>query len=212
METIHELFFYSTQQDNAAAKNQAMLLKTIDARSIDLEGKVKYDVSNAMRSTDSEAGAIYILQQRYIIDNIINKVMSFLKKLATSNSDLTKLRANPKLTVTSIEFHGCTTRDMCALCFTNMNIIQYLSYKQQTFGFSFLGYLKQRIQEKNSQAPCSTKIFISSFKESNGNLNFNSANLAPNCDNSCVYQFRIDKPTSSSPFTIVRPKHRISAN
>ena len=170
-----------------------MLLKNIDNRSVG-GGRIINAVSNAMRSTDSEAAAIYILQQKYVIDNIIEEIASSLDA------------------ITSIEFHGCTTRDMCALCFTNMNIIQYLSYKQQTFGFSFLGYLKQRIQEKNSQAPCSTKIFISSFKESNGNLNFNSANLAPNCDNSCVYQFRIDKPTSSSPFTIVRPKHRISAN
>ena len=198
IQALHDLFLDNVKQDNAAAKNQAMLLKTIATRSVG-RGSVINAVSNAMRSTDSEAAAIYILQQRYVIDNIINDFMTLFKDLIKS--------IKPKPTVTSIEFHGCTTRDMCALCFTNMNIIQYLSYKQQTFGFSFLRYLKYKVQEKTSQALCPTKIFISSFKASNGNLNFNSENLAANYDDDCVYQFRIDEPTNPPSITIVRPRH-----
>ena len=185
MTILHKLFLGSVKQDNAATKNQAMILKTIDERSVGPDGNVKYDILSAMRSTDSEAGAIYILQQEYILDNIINRVMSLLTDSTISNSDT-------KPTVTSIEFHGCTTRDMCALCFTNMNIIQYLSNKDEDFGFSFLRYLKYKVREKNSQALCPTKIFISSFKAGNGNLNFNSRNLAPNYNDDCVYQFRIE--------------------
>ena len=198
---LHKLFLDNVQQDNAAAKNQAMLLKTIDERSIGQS--VINAVSNAMRSTDSEAGAIYILQQRYVVDNIINSVMSLLTDSTTSNSDT-------KPTVTSIEFHGCTTRDMCALCFTNMNIIQYLSNNDESSDFSFLKYLKQTI-EATQPTSCSTKIFISSFKKSDGNLNFNSENLAPSYNDSCVYQFRID-PSAGPSVTIVKPKQRISVD
>ncbi|MDR1665617.1 MAG: hypothetical protein LBR62_01030 [Puniceicoccales bacterium] len=101
--------------------------------------------------------------------------------------------------ITAIVFHGCTTRDMCALCSTNMNIVQYLGNKGA--GESFLGYLRSSlIEEGMATADCSVSTVISSLVEFPGrryggnNLWF-PANM-PHFKYGYVNQFRFEE----SPF------------
>ena len=151
----------SQAQTSPADKNQGMILKALGSR---LDG----NSSRAMRLTDSETKAIYVLQHKYVIDNIIDELCK----------QINSLQGTPQ--ITSIEFHGCTTRDMCPLCFTNMNIIQYLCNDPAPYDskqFSFLKYLKHiltapiteafnnkhtnAIKAKRYANPnCPTKMFI----------------------------------------------------
>lgn len=180
--TINDL--YNTFCDNIknnpdstpSDKNQAMILKTLGQR-------LDQGSSNAMRLTDSETKAIYVLQHKSVIDNIIDELCEIM------NSDNSSQ-------ITSIEFHGCTTRDMCPLCFTNMNIIQYL-YNNNSTRFSFLKYLKDTLITKKhpntntsyANSNLTTKMFISSTIIDTNNLNF-SENIEEKQDNS-LHQFRI---------------------
>ena len=199
---LHLNFLSKVGRDDAATKNQAMLLSALDERSVSRNGNVRPDVWSAMRSTDSEAGAIYVLQHKYVIDNIIDVLCEVMHTLPVH------------LQVTSIEFHGCTTRDMCALCFTNMNIIQYLSNDAgpyNTMEFSFLRYLRHilthpitldfhrvcenaTIGRQYATPDCFTKMFISSITEVGNNLNFQAPVRAAGEGEDFLYQFRVVSP------------------
>jgi len=203
IKSLYQCFIDKVRQnfaiENSATKNQAMLLIALKERAKDGGGMWRMDVLRAMRSTDSEASALYVLQHRYVIDNIINQLCS-------------QIPAGAQLS--SIEFHGCTTRDMCPLCFTNMNIIQYLCNDASPYDpmeFSFLRYLKHVLTQPISAefqreytnaeidrtyaAPeCSVKIFISSTRVDNNNLNFQAPALADSERENFLYQFRILSP------------------
>ena len=171
-----------------------MLLREIDSRSVNKDGSTIPAVWSAMRATDSEAGALYVLQHKYVIDNIINQLCSQIPAGAQ---------------ITSIEFHGCTTRDMCALCFTNMNIIQYLCNNTNPYDerqFSFLRYLKHRLSNLGRLAEdCSAKMFISSIEALGNNLNFQAPALTDGEGENFLYQFRVQPPPPvRRPLTIVR--------
>ena len=181
---------------NAATRNLAMLLKTLNGRSKNFRGELDRQVLSAMRTTDSEASAICVLQHKFVIDNIIERLTEILiENYAT------------KPQIVSIEFHGFTTRDMCPLCFTNMNIIQYLCNDPTPYNpvkFSFLKYLKHKLQTERypegptyATATCSTKIFISSQKASVDNLNFIGSGTGE--QDNCLHQFRL--PDDPSPVT-----------
>ncbi len=200
---LYEHFIDKVRQnsttENSATKNQAMLLIALKDRAKDERGEWRMDVLRAMRSTDSEAGALYVLQHRYVIDNIINQLCSQIPVGAQ---------------ISSIEFHGCTTRDMCALCFTNMNIIQYLCNDTSAYNpmeFSFLRYLKHvltqpisaEFQREHTNAEvartyatpeCSVKMFISSTRVDNDNLNFQTPALTEGEGENFLYQFRMQPP------------------
>ncbi len=159
-------------------KNQAMLLNEFDNRAQDKKGIWRPDVLRAIRTTDSEAKAIYILQHKYIIDNILNDVKSKLSEDET---------------VSAIEFHGCTTRDMCGLCFTNLNIIQFLANNDSSPNFSFLKYMKRKLSTAKSVP--SIKTFISSIQPLTYNINFSSTEESDVTDE-YLYQFRIPQETA----------------
>ena len=199
---LYEYFIDRVKQnsarENSATKNQAMLLVALKDRSKDENGRWRVDVLRAMRSTDSEASALYVLQHKYVIDNIINQLCSQMTAGAQ---------------ISSIEFHGCTTRDMCPLCFTNMNIIQYLCNDTSPYDpmkFSFLRYLKHvltqpisaEFQREHTNAEiartyatpeCSVKMFISSTRVDNDNLNF-QAPVVGDTGRNFLYQFRMQPP------------------
>ena len=200
LSNLHLQFYSSVNNDTAATKNQAMLLKAINERQIfkkDKLGEEKNAVINVMRSTDSEAGALYVLQHKYVIDNIIDELCK----------QVNSLPGTPQ--ITSIEFHGCTTRDMCPLCFTNMNIIQYLCNDTAHYDsnqFSFLKYLKHILTDPITEAfnnkhtnaikakryaipNCPTKMFISSTRVDDKNLNFQGDGEGE--QDNYLHQFRI---------------------
>lgn len=201
IEALYERFINCVKlnhsTENSATINQAMLLGALKERSRDEGGKWRLDVLRAMRATDSEAGAIYVLQHKYVIDNIINELCKQFSKLGKG------------IHIISIEFHGCTTRDMCPLCFSNMNIIQYLCNDTRPYSttkFSFLRYLKHILtnpitttfnkEYKNATigvqyaiADCPTKIFISSIWPEENNLNFR--NMGTEEKDNHLHQFRI---------------------
>lgn len=197
----------SDTQSSLYEKNLAMLLSTLEGRTKDKSGQWRKDVLRALRITDSEAKAIFVLQHLHVIDNIINAVCE------TINTGIREGTLHPDTKITSIDFHGYTTRDMCGMCFTNMNIIQYLS-NQNPYNptqFSFLAYLKYTLTQPitdNSAYPhakegktyailrCPTRMFISSSpsknsKEDISNLNFPSTLPASNPANNTLHQFRI---------------------
>lgn len=190
IKSLYEYFIDKVRQnsatENSATKNQAMLLIALKDRAKDGRGEWRMDVLRAMRSTDSEAGALYVLQHKYVIDNIINQLC---------------LQIPAGVQISSIEFHGCTTRDMCALCFTNMNIIQYLcndASDYNTLQFSFLRYLKHRLSDLGRLAEdCSTKMFISSTSVDNDNLNF-QAPVVRDTKGNFLYQFRISSDAAAA--------------
>ena len=213
IETIRCLYtlFYEkvkTSRDSTEAdKNQVMLLTTLGDR-------LDQDSSRVMRLTDSETKALYVLQHKYVIDNIIDALCEQINKIAS----------DPQ--ITSIEFHGCTTRDMCPLCFTNMNIIQYLCNipgEYRDGEFSFLRYLKyiltQPIKKAFNQSHinavtgktyaiqnCPTKMFISSTREDKANLNFSGEDEGE--QDNYLHQFRILNTTSSANAFVSTVKRR----
>lgn len=205
LRNLHTLFLTAVSAgrvETATTKNQAMLLSALDERSVNRNGDVRSDVWSAMRSTDSKAGAIYVLQHKYVIPNIINELCEVMHTLPVP------------LQIISIEFHGCTTRDMCALCFTNMNIIQYLCNNvspYNTMEFSFLRYLRHilthpitpdfhgvcenaTIGRQYAIRDCSAKMFISSTRVDNDNLNFQAPVRAVGEGEDFLYQFRVVSP------------------
>ena len=174
LKEIHDTFKnIANRLPDKCLKNQAMLLDELNNRAIDKKRYWHFDILRAMHTTDSEAKAIYILQQKYVIDNIIKELKA-------------KIPQNDY--VTNIEFHGCTTNDMCGFCFTNMNIIQFLANNDTSTNFSFLKYLKEEL--KHEELIPSTKMFISSTKPFPFNTNFFEETIQ-NTNEECLYQFRI---------------------
>ncbi|MDR1665693.1 MAG: hypothetical protein LBR62_01445, partial [Puniceicoccales bacterium] len=75
-----------------------------------------------MRTTDSEIRALHVLQTRCVIEGIVSEGLGpYALRLYDKD------RKNQIHFINSIEFHGCTTRDMCPFCFAHMNMVQVLS-------------------------------------------------------------------------------------
>lgn len=103
--------------------------------------------ASAIRTTDSETRSIY----------------EFNSKKYLQNNLITELPKDKK--VVSIEFHGCTTFDMCPFCFANMNMVQFLANHNKDVGF--LGLLKSLLKKQESLVnpnDTSTTIIISSCR------------------------------------------------
>jgi hypothetical protein len=177
---LQEAFYDFSMGESVGTRLLATNFKTINLRAVQTSSRSNYGVYN----TDSECHAIYALQRK----RVINKVVKDLKA---------KMGADER--IVAIVFHGCTTRDMCALCSTNMNMIQYLGNKGSEE--SFLGYLRSLlIEEGMATANCSVSTVISSLNEFPGrryggnNLWF-PANM-PHFEYGYVNQFRFEE----SPF------------
>ncbi len=98
-------------------------------------------------NTDSEAHALLVLQKRTF-----------------TNAVCDDLKLDSDEYVTAIEFHGCTTQDMCPLCYANMNILQYLALNHNSE--SFLERLREKlIETKKVSSNCTVTTVISSLQE-----------------------------------------------
>ena len=107
-------------------------------------------------NSDSELHALYILGH----EENIGKIAGHFKKLLKENEQ-----------ITSIQFHGCTTKDMCVFCYTNMNAMQFLANKGQKDGL--LGSVIDRCKIMGiATDTCQSATFISSIEEfpETGNL------------------------------------------
>jgi hypothetical protein len=109
----------------------------------------------ALINSDSEAKAIVFLSDENNLSSLIAKVKPEIKDGGE---------------ILAIEFHGYTTQDMCPLCYTNFNIIQYiankLNYEESEENIGFLASLKRLlISEGLADKSCKTAIVISSSEE-----------------------------------------------
>lgn len=131
-----------------------------------------------MYNSDSELHALYVLQ--HIVDDIAVKMAN----IVTEGEKIVK-----------IEFHGCTTRDMCPLCYTNMNCMQFLANQKQ--GVGFLGPLLERLKMMGcADYSTNSATFISSLEEfpSSGNRLWDIDESVSAIVPGFVYQFRFTKP------------------
>lgn len=128
-------------------------------------------------NSNSELHALYVLQ--CIVDDIAQKIKQIVpegEKIAT------------------IEFHGCTFRDMCPLCYTNMNCMQFLANEKKDNGI--LGALLERLKTmKYVDDSTNSATIISSLeafpsKNFGGNLLWDIDELAQEIVPGFVYQFR----------------------
>lgn len=129
-------------------------------------------------NSDSELHALYVLQ--CMVDDIALKIAN----IVTEGEKIVK-----------IEFHGCTTRDMCPLCYTNMNCMQFLANQKQ--GVGFLGALLERLKMiGRADDSIKSATFISSLEEfpSSGNILWNIEESEPIIVPGFVYQFRFTEP------------------
>ena len=135
-------------------------------------------------NSDSELHALYVLQ--CMVDDIALKIASIASK-------------DEK--ITAIEFHGCTTRDMCPLCYTNMNCMQFLANKKQ--GVGFLGALLERLKMiGRADNSTNSATFISSLEEFPSKKDGDGGNLLWVTEDEpvfaiepgFVYQFRFTEP------------------
>ena len=124
-------------------------------------------------NNDSEVHALCALEK------MGNEIADCFKSLLTENEQ-----------ITSIEFHGCTTRDMCALCYTNMNAMQFLANRRE--GIGMLGTIIARLKwMKIAVEECRSATFISSVKEfPKDNLLMSDSAQNRTISSGFVYQFR----------------------
>ncbi len=167
------------------SKNEGLNVRLLAANFSIINQRIESAPQNyALVNTDSEAHAIAVFQNGDFMDGIYQEILS---KLASNEY------------VTAIEFHGCTTRDMCALCYTNFNILQYLTLNPNSTATceSFLGYLKRILREKNVAIPsCPTTMIISSLQEfptpdKGGNQLWPPASDEPGLKLNWLNQFRL---------------------
>ena len=150
------------------------LISTYKSRYETLPSIIKSDekIAISMRATDSETQSIYMLNdKKYLQFHLIAKL--------------------PNKEIASIEFHGCSTFDMCPFCFTHMNMVQCLSNNNAKAGFLCL--LKNLLIEKklltNPNIP--TTIIISSYKNGNYLHNQTYGWMETAIKENCVNQFRM---------------------
>lgn len=174
---LQDAFYKYTKNGGLNARLIAASFSTINRR---IENSPKNYV---LVNTDSEAHAILTLQTKEFIKKIYAAV---LKKLGENKR------------VLGIEFHGCTTRDMCPLCYVNMNILQYLALNSAsaTRKKSFLGRLENKlIKKEKANDDCTITTVISSLKEFpyGGNTLWGPiANSNEASELNCLYQFRFE--------------------
>jgi hypothetical protein len=150
-------------------------------------------LSSSIRIDDSEMIAISSLQNPEAVNRIIE---SFHEILAA--------RKITRYQITSIEFHGCTTRDMCPFCFVHMNMVQWLANLSNDN--SFLGRLKNKLRKEGRESGIAVTTFISSTIETKKNLNFipsSSSSSSTQLVSGMLYQFRLNPSLislSTSPF------------
>lgn len=138
------------------------------------------EVKYANRITDSEIRALSVLGRAKVIANIVKEI----KKQNIQD-------------ITRIEFHGCTTRDMCGLCFIRMNMWQELS--NENHKDSFICKLKQALefQKITFQENLFLTTYISSLTSAKDehNLNFRINDLQVTPKKQHVHQMRITTET-----------------
>lgn len=141
------------------------------------------DVKYANRITDSEIRALSVLGNAKVIANIVKEI---------KNQNIQD--------ITHIEFHGCTTRDMCGLCFIRMNMWQELSNAKCED--SFICKLKKalKFQGITFQKDLFLTTYISSLTsaEDEHNLNFRIDELQDKPKDQYVHQMRITTETCYS--------------
>jgi hypothetical protein len=178
---LHKDFYTFSKGDKRDVRLTAANLWTINERSTS-QAK-NYSLVN----TDSEMNAIVVLQDKKVTNAICNKLISKLQKDEY---------------VIGIEFHGCTTNDMCSLCSTNFSILQYLamSPNEKASQASFLGALKHRLfQASKARTPFSITTVISSFVEypDGGNPLWEPISEG-GIKRGCVNQFRFEERSTNS--------------
>lgn len=175
-ENIPEIIYLKSVYDNKtkAPETETPLVTSLKAEYEKRMGSYQWEspinsstTASAVRTTDSETQSIYKMNQgRFLNKNLIEKL--------------------PKnKTVTRIEFHGCSTRDMCPFCFTHMNMVQLLANNNKNIGF--LGLLKTLLKDQN----ISTSIIISSCISCSYIHNESYNWLGIGLKDKCVNQFRI---------------------
>jgi hypothetical protein len=207
-----------------SSKQQSQLIKHLSSQLQNIKEEYKRTITSgsqrhyALINSDSEAKAIVSLgDERYLL-NLIRKVSNEIENGAK---------------IIAIEFHGYTTKDMCPLCYTNFNIVQYianeLAYDKIEPNVGFLGNLKwMLISEKLAEKSCQTAIIISSSEEfpdpkDNGDIGNPLWCILPSPHDSFEYsrvnQFRFqeaEEKEGSAPKVIVeglvasKPKETIS--
>lgn len=130
--------------------------------------------ARAVRITDGETQSIHtISNEDFLQKNLIDKLPKDKK-------------------IVSIEFHGCTTFDMCPFCFANMNMVQFLANHNIDAGF--LGLLKSLLGNQKLLATpddIPTTIIISSCRNGGYFHNEQYGWKSDNIMTKKVNQFRI---------------------
>lgn len=153
------------------------LKKIYESRnSASVQDPTKITVSaKAVRVTDGETQSIHtISNEDFLQKNLIDKLPKDKK-------------------IVAIEFHGCTTFDMCPFCFANMNMVQFLANHNIDAGF--LGLLKSLLGNQKLLATpddIPTTIIISSCRNGGYFHNEQYGWKSDNIMTKKVNQFRID--------------------
>lgn len=130
--------------------------------------------ARAVRITDGETQSIHtISNEDFLQKNLIDKLPKGKK-------------------IVKIEFHGCTTFDMCPFCFANMNMVQFLANHNIDAGF--LGLLKSLLGNQKLLATpddIPTTIIISSCRNGRYFHNEQYGWKSDNIMTKKVNQFRI---------------------
>lgn len=138
--------------NNPSALIIGSLLQTVNVRTRFDEPTPSYMILN----TDSEAYMLAYLQQASVQANIVRDIEKLIPKGRK---------------VVHIVLNGCTTRDMCGLCCTNMNILQYMANHKNNY--TFLNVIKNAlVSTELSNEDCPITSYISSTQPYGGNLWF----------------------------------------
>ena len=132
--------------------------------------------SYILLNTDSESYMLTHLSNPSVQANIINEII----KLINDNK------------INEIIFNGCTTRTMCGLCCTNINILQYIT-NQDVTSKTFLLSIKNELKRKGLvENTCPITTYISCITHNNSPWFCKHKKAVPNqIEKQCVNIFLV---------------------
>lgn len=187
---VHDSFFYSISRNPPGLTLSTVLLASTYEL---IHSRYNHTGMNQplfrINNIDSEAKAIAYLYREAVTNAIAQKVLDWLREGGT---------------ITHIELHGFTDRDMCALCYTNFNmIIELTCYNPLELYPTFLTKLKNQL---GTRCPSPTyAIYISSSQPfPRPNILWNPRLNPPG---PCTYaghvnQFRINQLPANDPIEV----------